>query len=144
LKWLIRTATRCLRRTGDHSAWAGPDTLETSLRTHDVGKLADCFESLLDALDIPAAGNRLDQPTRDILNWLADEDSVGDLFRYSTVGPAKNARAARPESQNINFYDQVSKIHNAAIVLQSGVSSWLDAWEHDQSDYLSEMSTYGP
>jgi hypothetical protein len=144
LKWLIRTAARCLRRAGNHPAWADASTVEQRLRTHDVKKLADMFEASLDALDVPAQGNRFDQPTRDVLNWLGDQDRIGDLFRYASIGPAKDARPARPTAQYINFYDQARTIHATAVLLHCGASGWLDAFEQDQIDYLSEMASYGP
>lgn len=102
------------------------------------------FEAVLDALDVPAEGNRFDRPTRDVLNWLGDQDRVGDLFRYAGIGPAKDARAACPTAQYINFYDQARTIHATAVLLHCGASGWLDAFERDRIDHLDEVASYGP
>jgi hypothetical protein len=140
LKWLIRVAARCVVRQG----YAGeedlsPARLDDRLHTHNIRKLADCFNRYLALLDLPETERRIDPESWRQLNWLDSEDATGETFRYAAVGQGDKRRPARPTQENVNFYEQVNELHKLAHLLYGGYSAYFDNYEDMQIEYLAEM-----
>ncbi|MFJ2008141.1 hypothetical protein [Streptomyces chartreusis] len=144
LKWLIRTAARCVLRKG----YSGPEDLSPAklderLRTHNIRKLADCLNRYLALPDLPKPEQRIDPESWKQLNWLDSEDATGETFRYAVVGHGLNRAPARPVQQNVNFYEQVNELHKPAHLLWGGCASHLGVYEDWQVEYIEEMRTAG-
>ncbi|WP_331751510.1 hypothetical protein OID55_42170 (plasmid) [Streptomyces sp. NBC_00715] len=140
LKWLIRTAARCIVRSG----YAGtenlsPDKVDERVRTHNIRKLADHLNRYLAMLDLPAPEQRIDPESWKQLNWLDSEDATGETFRYAVVGRGPDRTPARPVQQNVNFYEQVNELHKLAHLLSGGYTSHLGVYEDWQIEYMEEM-----
>ncbi|WP_432009398.1 hypothetical protein [Streptomyces bacillaris] len=138
LKWLIRLSARCLVRSGYTQENLSPAKLNEKLRTHSIKKLAERLNRYLDLLKLPAPNNRIDDASLALLTWLDSEDETGETFRYALVGHGSNSAPARPSQMNLNFYEQVNEVHKIARLLYAGYSSYLDAFEQDQIEFLSE------
>ncbi|MBK5996564.1 hypothetical protein JHN53_34090 [Streptomyces sp. MBT58] len=144
LKWLIRTAARCAVRAG----YCGPEDLSPArlddrLHTHNIKKLADCFNRYLALLDLPTQEQRIDPESWNQLTLLDSEDATGERFRYAVVGRGSMRGRARPEQQNVNFYEQVNELHQLAHLLCHGYSAHLGVFEDWQVEYFEEMRDAG-
>ncbi|WP_409235603.1 hypothetical protein [Streptomyces sp. PA5.6] len=144
LKWLIRKAARCALREG----YAGeedisPGQLDKRLHTHNIKKLADCLNRYLTLLDLPEVEQRIDPESWQQLTWLDSEDATGEAYRYAVVGHGAGQAPARPDQQNVNFYEQVNELHKLAHLLHGGYSAQLGVYEDWQNEYLNAVDTLG-
>ncbi|MFE7512750.1 hypothetical protein ACFU8I_16265 [Streptomyces sp. NPDC057540] len=139
LKWLIRLAARCLVQGGYTKENLSPEKLDEKLRTHNIKKLADRLDRYMQALEIDAPNNRIDEASRELLALLDSEDETGETYRYAIVGVKDSKRRARPKQVDINFYEQVNELHKLANLMHGGYSTYLDEYAQLQADYLSDM-----
>ncbi|MFF7249846.1 hypothetical protein ACFZBU_38785 [Embleya sp. NPDC008237] len=140
LKWLIRLTARCAVRGG----YTGPENLsplklDEKLRTHNIRKLADRLDRYMGLLELEPPNNRIDNASRQLLDWLDSEDETGETYRYSTVGHGEKKAAARPVQTNLNFYELVREVHELATLLHAGYAGFLDNHEQMQIDYYVDM-----
>ncbi|MFC8350788.1 hypothetical protein [Streptomyces sp. NPDC057280] len=138
LKWLIKLAARCALRDG----YQGPENLsaervaERLSKTHNIKKLADCYNRYLQHLTSMDSENTIDLKTLESLKWLDSEDETGQAYRYSLIG--RDGTPARPVQENIDFYEQANRLHRLAHLLQDGYTSHLadyEAYQRDMSWY---------
>jgi hypothetical protein len=139
LKWLIRLAARCLVRGGYTGENLTSEALNKKLHTHNIKKLADRLNRYMELLNLPEPNNRIDSVSWNLLTWLDSEDATGETYRYATVGHGPNSAPARPNQVRLNFYEQVNELHKLAHLLLAGYSGYLEAFEENQIEYLSEM-----
>ncbi|MEU3290552.1 hypothetical protein [Streptomyces longwoodensis] len=144
LKWLIRVAARIVRRGGydTHGMNLERKKVEGKLRgdSHSIRKLAERLNTYLVLIsDLNPPNNRIDDESMETLHWLDQQDETGETFRYSMIGRGGGSRPARPTPTNINFYEEVNKVHLLAHLLQAGYSAYLDHFEELQQEYLEEM-----
>jgi hypothetical protein len=147
LKWLIRTTARIVRRGQYHTNGANLDRekVDKKLRedSHSIKKLAERLNTYLGFItDLDPPNNRIDDASMETLRWLDQQDETGETFRYSMVGRGTDSRPARAVQTNINFYEDVNKVHLLAHLLQDGYSAYLDTFEDLQQEYLEEMSNW--
>lgn len=144
LKGLIRKTARCALREGYRGEEdLSEDQLDKRLRTHNIRKLADCLNRYLALLDLPEVEQRIDPESWTQLTWLDSEDATGEAYRYAVVGHGAGRVPARPEQQNINFYEQVNDLHKLAHLLWGGYSAHLGEYENWQIEYLEAMGMPG-
>ncbi|MEU3221153.1 hypothetical protein [Streptomyces sp. NPDC006971] len=67
--------------------------------------------------------------------------ATGETYRYAVVGHGSGRAPARPEQQNVNFYEQVNELHKRAHLLWGGYSAHLGEYENWQIEYLEAMDT---
>jgi hypothetical protein len=144
LKWLIRTSAEIIRRGAYDTRGENlhHDKVADKLRedSHSIRKLAERLNRYLGFIsDLDPPNNRIDTETFEALQWLDAQDENGETFRYSMIGKGAGVRPARETQTNINFYDQVNRVHQLAQLLQGGYSSALDAFRELQEEYLQEM-----
>jgi len=144
LKWLIRAAAAIIRR-GDYGTGGenlSRDKVDEKLRSdsHSIKKLAERLNRYLGLIsDLDPPNDRIDAESFEALLWLDAQDETGETFRYSMIGKGADSRPARESQTNINFYDQINKVHQLAGLLQAGYSGALDAFGDLQAEYLQEM-----
>ncbi|MEH0564460.1 hypothetical protein QBA37_35415 [Streptomyces silvae] len=147
LKWLIRSAAYIIRR-GEYNTRGenlSKDKVDEKLRddSHSIRKLAERLNRYLGLIpDFDAPNNRIDAESFETLKWLDAQDETGETFRYSMIGKGSGIRPARETQTNINFYDQVNRVHQLAHLLQGGYSAALDTFRDLQEEYLQEMNDY--
>lgn len=144
LKWLIRLTARCLVRDGYVQEDLSSARLDEKLHTHNIKKLSDRLDRYLGLLHLDAPDDRIDNASRQLLEWLDSEDQTGEAFRYAVVGHGPTSVAARPNQVSINFYEQVNELHQLANLLYDGYSSFLDDHERMQIDYYADLDSQGP
>ncbi|MFJ3422854.1 hypothetical protein ACIPN8_41760 [Streptomyces sp. NPDC086082] len=144
LKGLIREAAIIIRR-GEYDTRGEnrrPDRIDEKLRedSHSIRKLTERLDRYLGLIaDLEAPNNKIDPESLAALRWLNDMDQTGETFRYAHIGAGAASRPARPVQTNINFYDEIRKVHDLAWLLQAGYSGALQEFGDLQQEYLEEM-----
>jgi hypothetical protein len=144
LKGLIREAAIIIRR-GEYDTRGEnlrSDRIDEKLRedSHSIRKLTERLNRYLDLIaDLEAPNNKIDPESFATLQWLDDMDQTGETFRYAHIGAGAASRPARPVQTNINFYDEIRKVHDLAWLLQAGYSGALQEFGDLQQEYLEEM-----
>jgi hypothetical protein len=144
LKGLIRETATIIRR-GEYDTRGEnlrPDQIDEKLRedSHSIRKLAERLNRYLGLItDLDPPNNKIDPESFAALQWLDDMDQTGETFRYARIGAGQASRTARPDQTNINFYEDIRKVHDLAWLLQAGYSSALQAFGDLQQEYLEEM-----
>ncbi len=147
LKWLIRRAARIIRTEGYDTRGRNlsPQKGDAKLRedSHSIKKLAERLNTYLGLItDLQPPENRIDDESMATLLWLDGQDDTGETYRYATVGRDAASQPSRPHQTNINFYDEVNRLHHLASLLQGGYSSHLDEFGHQLAEYRQAMNDY--
>ncbi|GGV54982.1 hypothetical protein GCM10010245_87040 [Streptomyces spectabilis] len=147
LKWLIRTAARIIRAEGYDTRGMNlsPQKVDAKLRqdSHSIKKLAERLNTCLGLItDLQPPENRIDDESMTTLLWLDDQDETGETYRYATVGRGASSQPARPHQTNINFYEEVNRLHHLASLLQGGYSSHLHEFGQQLAEYRQAMDDH--
>jgi hypothetical protein len=143
LKWACIEVRRNLN-FGQHMG-IGEDTVPNDfaarLNTHSISSLIELYDEMTPGLNTGDSDSaRMPQEIMATFRQLHEWDSNGQAFRYGSQAVREGKkiidwRQVRPVPVEVDLDAAITRLHDAAQMIEGGFGGWIDAYH----DYLQDM-----
>ena len=118
-----------------------PDDFAARLNTHSIARLIELYDAMAPGLNTGDSDSaRMPENIMVTFQQLHEWDSNGQAFRYGSQAVREGKKIVgweqvRPEMVEVDLDAAITRLHDAAQMIEGGFGGWIDAYH----DYLQDM-----